>query len=220
MSGTPLSEQELERLIARAIEIDAQDAAPTLARFRQIASELNLSPAAIEKAIAERAQGALVPTWQTSQPQYAVSADATIAARSVSRWKSWLTAGTVAAGAALGAISGATSRLQLPYDDVVAATTVGMLVAISALLVWTHRRSHSSAQMMLQLASFWSTWMYGFMTSYGHFWDDILFFGACGFGISAIAGVSLQSLLQRFQITRRVSSYITPVPSSYATPNP
>jgi hypothetical protein len=220
MSDAPLSEQELERLIARAIEIDAQEAAPTIARFRQIAAELNLSPVAIEKAIAERAAGALVPSWQTNQPLYAVSADATMPVRRESRWKNWLTAGTVAAGAALGAISGATSRLQLPYDDVVAATTVGLLVAISALLVWTHRRSRSSAQLMLQLASFWSTWMYGFMTSYGHFWDDILFFGACGFGLSAIAGTTLQSLLQRFRITRKTSSYVTPLPSSYATPNP
>ncbi len=223
MSDAPLSEQELERLIARAIEIDAQESAPTIERFRQIAVELNLSPVAIERAIAERVAGVGVPVVRDGHPQFAVQAADHIAdapPRRTARWKTWITAGVVAAGAALGAVTGASSRANFRYDDVVIATTLSLLAGISLLLVWSHRRSRSPAQMMLQLASFWGTWMYGFMTSYGHFWDDILFVGTCGFGVSAMVGVGLQTLLQRYHITRKGSSYITPLPSSYATPNP
>lgn len=68
MSDAPLNNRDLERVIARAMEIDALGRPQTREALHKVAAQLQISPAAIDKALAEvLASGATAgPTLSSS----------------------------------------------------------------------------------------------------------------------------------------------------------
>jgi hypothetical protein len=152
MTDARFSERDVEQIIARAIQLDVSGNAMSLERLREVAGELNISPEALNQALAERnaAPHAMARRAEPETPE---------AAPPVSRpWNQWFTAASVGAGALTGGITGA-SWLQQDEISGLATTAAG---AAAVTLLWLHRKSRNGWEMSVQMLVLWSSYAYAF----------------------------------------------------------
>ncbi len=213
MPDTPFNEHELQRVLARAAEIDAGGESQSRARLREIAAELDISPRAVEQALAEyeRVKAAAVPTQQS------VSGSTRRLAR---RWIATATAAVATAGTIAGAIAGvnhASRAITQPISVEFASVTLGALTLASLLIVLLYRERTHIGPMLRQLATFWLTWCLGFSFTTQSFHEDIAGFAAVGLTIAMATGVIARLPLREHSdasgnVSASGQSFATPVP--------
>lgn len=213
MPEKSLNEQELQRVIARAAEIDAGGENQTLSRLRAIAAELNISPAALEQALAENAQG--------SRERAPIAANRkTASIWSKLRWPHAATTAIVSAGAIAGGLVGsahASRHVAQPLSLTLTSFTLGTLTLVSLLIVIAYRERTSIVPMMRQLITFWLTWLFGLSVTIGAFHEDIAGFAISGLTIAMATGAVARWLWRRNRNERQeprdtFSAFATPVP--------
>ncbi len=219
-----LSDRDMERVLKRAIELDTQGS-HSLARLREVAAELNISPNALDSALAE-----------LESPK----APAAVAARVVtepeidttSGWRQWLTAAVVVVGTALGTIAGF-DRAGGGGDDST-VVTVMMISALSVGLVWVHRRARKSWAMSAQMVALWASYGYtqimalnsaGAVPEAARATDDTAALAITGALLSVGIGSMTTWVLRRWRNRAKRRSEklspprpVTPLPDSFSTP--
>lgn len=213
MPDKSLNEQELQRVIARAAEIDAGGENQTLSRLREIAAELNISPAALEQALAENAQGSREPAPIAANRK-------TVSIWSRLRWPDATTTAVVSAGAIAGGLVGsahAGRHVAQPLSLALTSFTLGTLTLVSLLIVLAYRERTSIVPMMRQLITFWLTWLFGLSAAIGAFHEDIAGFAVSGLAIAMATGAAARWFWRR---NRNESQKPRDTFSAFATPVP
>ncbi len=182
MSPTPLNENELQRVIARARELDTRNDAQ-LTQLRDIAAQLNISPAAMDQALAEIAR----------EKEVAVIAASIKTPTSMrSRFRGWLAAATVGVGALSGMAAGLDYRP--PGGDSLTEFTVFLLIALSITLTWPYRRDARPWALFGRIAVLWASYAYGWAVGHGEFQGWAFEMALIGGGVSAtISGLVHQA---------------------------
>ncbi len=229
MSNPPLNDDELQRVIARAIEIDARGE-QELTRLRDLAAQLNISPAAMDQALAEVARAkdvaAIAATMHTSAPKR-------------SRLRGWLAAATVGIGSLSGYAAG--TDYQPPGGDSLTEFTVITLIGFCTSLAWLYRKDARPWGLFGRMAVLWGSYGYGWAVGHGQFPGWASEFVLIGGAISVVAGGVLHQALQYWRRLRRPpaetprhsmhgapgASYVTPTsryvserPEKFSTPLP
>jgi len=184
MSETPFSEHDVEQIIARAIEIDVHGRAMSLARLREVARDLDISPEALNQALAER--GGVSGASATSVPAASPTPTPSPEARP---WNQWFTAASVAAGTLTGALAGSA---VFGTEVGIELSTTGTCAAAAALL-WLHRTSRNGWELSAQLLALWSSYTYAFAVAQGGVApqssaEEVALVGVSGALVSIIAG--------------------------------
>jgi hypothetical protein len=190
MSNPPLNQYELQRVIERAREIDARDQSE-LTRLHAIASQLNISPAAMEQALAEvaRAKEAAEITATLRTPPRR------------STLRAWLAAATVGIGSLSGYAAG--MNYQPPGGDSLTEFTVITLIGLSVSLVWSYRKDARPWGLFGRMAVLWASYGYGWAVGHGQLPEWAYEFTIIGGAISVAAGGALHQAYRLWQRLRR-----------------
>jgi hypothetical protein len=184
-----LSPDTLERLVARALELEESGHdRVSLARSRDIARELGISLAAWDAALAERRP---VTVTRTKAPS-----------RRGSRWR---TSGTAAIGFAAGALGGWISQALRGDADVV----VGAVLVLGALALAIRQASEWGDDPREKLTAWWLGVPAGAMLAFNEVLADPLWFAALAWLGSVAAASALPRLLRRLSESRTTSSTST-----------
>ena len=174
-----ISNENLERLIARALELeDEREQRLDLARAREIALELGVREDAWDAAVSEHLSVRYAMS-QTMPP-----AMATISAPG-SRWRGPLSAvvGGLAAGGIVGAVSAASSG-----DDIMIGSA---LVAVSAAYAVGQSLRRTGVESRRHIAIWWTSTAAGMLAGLGSFSAEILWFSAwAGLGCAGLAAAA------------------------------
>jgi hypothetical protein len=152
----PISEQDMRRVLERAIEIDAKRAGETtIGELHRIALELNISPASIAEALRELQGKAVVPA---TPPAIATQ---TVEVRSgvMDRTFGWIRTSMIALG---GHIMARSINTAYGMDDVSAMVfAVSLFAALGAL---GYRLTHKKpAEYLRDMAALWVGFGFGWL---------------------------------------------------------
>ncbi|MGH7467156.1 MAG: hypothetical protein ACRENP_04135 [Longimicrobiales bacterium] len=182
------SEEQVARIVRRAIAIDARMGTQiSESTLHEIAAELEISRAAIARAIAEEQQRLAVPPPQRTHPA------------GWSRLRLTLFAGT---SAAVGFVFGVLGRIaaQGPVRGDVNAETInlalvlGMAVVASAFLMSGRMKLPS---FLLCNAGLWTGLVTGWSQVHGRVWDDIIAVGVMGAVLTSVLGIPILAWLHK-----------------------
>jgi len=218
VSDAPLNKRDFERVIARAMEIDAHGREHTRKALHKVAAQLNISPAAMDQAIAEVAAGNV--TLEADWDAPAVDHTTTGARR-------WLTAASVAIGIVSGLLAGSTYTPAGGDRDTL--LLIVLLFAVSAGLLWAHHEVRKPWSLMARLTVLWSSFAYAWMVGYGQLVDwaleTTLLAGAASLMVGTAAHVGWRAWLRVRRPSRRARTHaaraiqvFTPAPRPFNTP--
>jgi hypothetical protein len=188
MPETPkdFSRDSLERLVARALELDEQGSERiSLTQAREIARELGISETAWDAAVAERVRSGPVPVRVARGPWVGL--------------QTLLTAGVGFGAGALGA------WLNTAFNGD-ADVAYGALLVVAGAFVWARARGESTAAGTARLDAWWLAVPAGMLVAFGDIKTDPLLFAAFARWGTSWATSHLPRLLRLFHDTESPAS--------------
>ncbi len=200
------------------MEIDARGREHTREALHNVAAQLNISPAAIDQALAE--VSVANATRRAERDAIAIDQSGTGVRR-------WLTAASVAMGTVSGLLAGSGYTPSVGDGETLLMITV--LFAVSAGLWWAHRDERTPWSMMARMTVLWSSFAYAWMIGFGQLVDwaleSTLLAGAASLAVGTAAHVGWRVWLRLRQRGDRASTpaptaipMFTPVPRTFNTP--
>ena len=194
MSGQQFDERDVEAILARAIEIDGGGRLLDRDQLRTIAAELQVSSAALDRAIAERA------ARSTSRPPPASDGiDPMLHA-----------VGLAAIGSAAGAAGGA--------DLLAGLTAPGLLTVVSLAEIVRHRDGRRPWTFQSSILVLWGSFVAGFAAVNDRLWDDAAVFAGGVAMFLSLFGMVVPRLRREWYPLPRPAEPAAPAGSTHASP--
>ncbi len=164
-----LSRSDVEKVLARAIEIEATRDEITERELVEIGGEVGIHPEAIRAALAEQRSGAPL---EASAPKGSMRA-------------------LIAGGAAFTLLGAGTRAIRPLIEGRVhweALTALAVIVAALLMLAWRPTRVRSQRTFQAYNVVIWAGYALGFSLVHGSLWDDLAFVTVLSAAGSAIVG--------------------------------